>query len=106
MACEHHHCAATRWQSTPINNATWVSERFRRGVAFTVCFVWTLMVQGQSSNPCCTVDVSRPGAEVAAVCRGQQIEEFNHQFQGGLYAQFIQNPSFEELNNPIAEWFW
>ena len=62
------------------------------------------MVQGQSSNPCCTVDVSRPGAAVADICRGQQIEEFNHQFQGGLYAQLINNPSFEELNNPLAEW--
>lgn len=37
--------------------------------------------------PVCTVDVSKPGAEIAPVGRGQQIEEFNHQFQGGLYAQ-------------------
>ena len=53
----------------------------------------------------CVVDVSRPGAVVAAICRGQQLEEFNHQFEGGLYAQLINNPSFEELQNPIAEWY-
>ena len=54
------------------------------------------------------VDVSHPGAEVAPICRGQQLEEFNHQIQGGLYAQLINNPSFEEIelldnNNPTAK---
>ena len=48
---------------------------------------------------------SKPGAAVAAICRGQQIEEFNYQFEGGLYAQLINNPSFEELKNPIASWY-
>ena len=52
----------------------------------------------------CTIDVSKPGAAVAPVCRGQQIEEFNYQFQGGLYAQLINNPSFEELRNPVLYW--
>jgi len=59
----------------------------------------------QQSGSTFTVEVSKPGAVVADVCRGQQLEDFNHQFQGGLYAQLINNPSFEELNNPIAEWF-
>jgi alpha-L-arabinofuranosidase len=53
----------------------------------------------------CVVEVSKPGAIVAPICRGQQIEEFNHQFEGGLYAQLINNPSFEELKNPIAGWY-
>ena len=53
----------------------------------------------------CVVDVSKPGHRFAAISRGQQIEEFNHQFEGGLYAQLINNPSFEELKNPIAEWY-
>ena len=51
-----------------------------------------------------SVDVSKPGATVAPICRGQQIEEFNYQIQGGLYAQLINNPSFEELKNPISNW--
>ena len=58
----------------------------------------------------CTVDVSKPGALVADICRGQQIEEFNYQFEGGLYAQLINNPSFEEIDNkfintPTANWY-
>jgi alpha-L-arabinofuranosidase len=56
------------------------------------------------SNITCVVDVSKPGAEVADICRGQQLEEFNHQFEGGLYAQLINNPSFDELHNPVAAW--
>ena len=47
------------------------------------------------------VDVSHPGAEVAPICRGQELEEFNHGIQGGLYAQLINNPSFEE----VSDWY-
>jgi alpha-L-arabinofuranosidase len=76
-------------------------------ISRTVITAWcirTLFVNAQMPLSSCTVDVSSPGAPVAAICRGQQIEEFNHQIEGGLYAQLINNPSFEELNNPIAEW--
>ena len=62
-----------------------------------VIFLGGAIVNAQTTNSFCIVDVSKPGAEVAPICRGQQIEEFNHQFQGGLYAQLINNPSFDEL---------
>jgi alpha-L-arabinofuranosidase len=73
----------------------------------TIITVWCLgviLVPAQTVNSNCIVDVSRLGAAIAPICRGQQIEEFNYQFQGGLYAQLINNPSFEELNNPIMNW--
>jgi alpha-L-arabinofuranosidase len=69
-----------------------------------ICCLCANMACTQNKGPNCTVDISLPGAAVADICRGQQIEEFNHQFEGGLYAQLINNPSFEELKNPIAEW--
>jgi alpha-L-arabinofuranosidase len=59
---------------------------------------------GQEAKPTCTVDAAKPGAMVAPICRGQQLEEFNYQFEGGLYAQLINNPSFEELGDPVAGW--
>jgi len=71
----------------------------------TIWSVGAIMACTQITSLKCTIDVSSPGVPVAPVCRGQQIEEFNHQFEGGLYAQLINNPSFEELKNPIAEWF-
>jgi alpha-L-arabinofuranosidase len=91
---------------------------FKKNVRYSKKF-WTIFLAGtvwcagisdiyaQSS---CTIDVSKPGAIVADICRGQQIEEFNHQFEGGLYAQLINNPSFEEIDsklhsNPTANWF-
>ena len=77
----------------------------RVGLAIVIAWcVGSMIVQAQNAKSSCTVDVSSPGAEVAPICRGQQIEEFNYQIQGGLYAQLINNPSFEELKNPIAEW--
>jgi alpha-N-arabinofuranosidase len=81
--------------------------RFLKGpmLVAALTILWTIgptLVQAQST---CVVEVSKPGAVVADICRGQQLEEFNHQFEGGLYAQLINNPSFEELENPIAEWY-
>jgi len=51
-----------------------------------------------------TIDISKPGVAVAPIGRGQQVEEFNHQIQGGIHAQLISNPSFEEWNKPTDKW--
>ncbi len=67
------------------------------------CLLFISNANSQTSE--CIVEVTKLGAIVADICRGQQLEEFNHQFQGGLYAQLISNPSFEELDNPIAQWY-
>ncbi|MCK9410794.1 MAG: carbohydrate binding domain-containing protein [Prolixibacteraceae bacterium] len=83
------------------------------GVGLKVLIIWSfgvIIAQAQATSSICTIDFSRPGAIVAPICRGQQIEEFNHQFEGGLYAQLINNPSFEEIDIkfnsiPTANWF-
>jgi alpha-L-arabinofuranosidase len=72
--------------------------------------LWTIIACTQTTISSCIVDVSHPGAAVAPICRGQEIEEFNHGIQGGLYAQLINNPSFEEVSdwygtpNPTKYW--
>lgn len=73
--------------------------------AISLFFAGEITVFAQDTNSAITVDVLKPGVPVADICRGQQIEEFNHQFEGGLYAQLINNPSFEELKNPIDQWY-
>ena len=76
-------------------------------IGLVITSVWSfasVVCHAQNTGSSFMVDVSMPGAEVALICRGQQIEEFNYQIEGGLYAQLINNPSFEELNNPIAVW--
>jgi len=77
-------------------------KRFYGVTAASVLF--TGLIISQPEGPSFMVDVSRQGSDVADICRGQQIEEFNYQFQGGLYAQLINNPSFEELNDPVSYW--
>jgi len=59
------------------------------------------ILQAQTAGSVCTIDVSKSGALFAPICRGQQIEEFNHQFQGGLYVQLVSNPSFEEVDSKV-----
>jgi len=82
-----------------LKNRSWIVT------SVIVCFFFgDLIGQSQAVKSTITVDVSKPGVAIAPICRGQQIEEFNYQFQGGLYAQLINNPSFEELNNPIMNW--
>ena len=72
----------------------------RKGLWFLITGIAVMCLGGTDiqAQTSCTVDVSKPGAVIAPICRGQQIEEFNYQFQGGLYAQLINNPSFEELS--------
>jgi alpha-L-arabinofuranosidase len=90
-----------------------VIKLYRRlWMIISVIVLWSLSVEiiAQNTISSCTIDISRPGAFVAPICRGQQIEEFNHQFEGGLYAQLINNPSFEEIDSslnktPTANWF-
>ena len=68
-------------------------------IAAILAFICIVGNMGFSQKPSLTlsVDVTKPGAEVALIGRGQELEEFNHGIQGGLYAQLINNPSFEEV---------
>jgi len=67
--------------------------------------LWGVVAIAANGPSTCVIEVSKPGPAVADVSRGQQLEEFNYQFEGGLYAQLIRNPSFEELKEPIAAWY-
>jgi len=76
---------------------------------FLAGLIWSTVASKIFAQKSFTVDVTRPGAVVAPICRGQQIEEFNYQFEGGLYAQLIKNPSFDEIDSklnstPAADW--
>ncbi len=74
-----------------------------------ICLV-TFMACKRTITSRCFVNVSKPGAPVAPICRGQELEEFNHGIEGGLYAQMINNPSFEEVVDawgaPFPDKYW
>src|ERR1035437_10336503 len=43
-----------------------------------------------------TVDATRPGAAISPLLHGIYFEELNHAGEGGLYAEMVQNRTFEE----------
>jgi alpha-L-arabinofuranosidase len=47
-------------------------------------------------NPAITVDVAHPGAKISPTLYGVFFEEINHAGDGGIYAELINNRSFEE----------
>jgi alpha-L-arabinofuranosidase len=85
-----------------------INRRSRLTISFIttlpVLLIYCYLGRELSAQSFIKVDVSKPGVKVADICRGQQIEEFNYQIEGGLYAQLIKNPSFEELDDPLSDW--
>ena len=51
-----------------------------------------------------TVDSSRPGAQVSPRLYGIFFEEINHAGDGGLYAELVQNRSFEDDEERPVHW--
>jgi alpha-L-arabinofuranosidase len=51
-----------------------------------------------------TVQVDRPGAAISPTFYGLMTEEINHSYDGGLYAELIQNRAFKD--NPTAPAHW
>jgi alpha-N-arabinofuranosidase len=51
-----------------------------------------------------TLDLAAPGAPVSPTLYGLMTEEINHSYDGGLYAELIQNRSFKD--NPAVPVHW
>jgi alpha-L-arabinofuranosidase len=56
------------------------------------------------SNVLVSVDTSRPGIPFPATFYGLMTEEINHAYDGGLYAELIQNRNFKMNTNEPAHW--
>jgi alpha-N-arabinofuranosidase len=55
-----------------------------------------------AANPTFTVDAGRPAGKVSPTLYGLMTEEINHSYDGGLYAELIQNRAFlDDTNTPI-----
>lgn len=59
---------------------------------------------GVHAQPVVTVDVAHPGATVSPRLYGIFFEEINHAGDGGLYAELVQNRSFEDDAATPAHW--
>ncbi len=57
-----------------------------------------------SANPTLTIDAGNSVATVSPILYGLMTEEINHSYDGGLYAELVQNRAF--LDNPNAPVHW
>ncbi len=51
-----------------------------------------------------TVDVGRPGAPISPLFYGLMTEEINHAYDGGLYAELVQNRSLDDSATDPVHW--
>ncbi len=70
-------------------------KRHRKILGFGL--VWLLATVGTQAQPSVvTIDVKSHGADITKTMYGVFFEEINHAGDGGLYAELVQNLSFEE----------
>lgn len=55
-----------------------------------------------AQEPSITIDTTRPGAKVSPLLYGIFFEEINRAGDGGIYAEMIQNRSFEDASVPVG----
>ncbi len=64
----------------------------------------TALVSCLAAAPTFTVDASHPAGKVSPMLYGLMTEEINHSYDGGLYAELIQNRAF--LDNAATPVHW
>ena len=83
--------------------STLLNERpFKRIATLIACAAGA--VSCLAANGTFTVDASRPAGNVSPLFPGLMTEEINHAYDGGLYAELIQNRAF--LNDATAPAHW
>ena len=51
-----------------------------------------------------TIDAGKPGAAISPILYGLMTEEINHSYDGGLYAELIQNRAFKDNASDPVHW--
>ena len=66
--------------------------------------IWVTTASCLASNPTFTVDAGQPAGKVSPKLYGLMTEEINHSYDGGLYAELIQNRAFLDNTNTPVHW--
>ena len=69
---------------------------------FLICT--TIAVSCLAASPTFTVDASRSTGQVSPTLYGLMTEEINHSYDGGLYAELIQNRAFLDNASTPVHW--
>src|SRR5215210_1351359 len=58
----------------------------------------------RAAGPTITIDASSPAGNVSRLFYGLMTEEINHSYDGGLYAELVQNRAFLDDASAPAHW--
>ncbi len=72
-------------------------------VAICALFIWSGVALGQSSGTI-TVEMDQPGITISPRLFGLMTEEINHSYDGGLYAELVQNRIFKDDPDKPVHW--
>src|ERR1051325_5180727 len=64
----------------------------------------TTAVSCLAANPTLTIDAAHPAGKVSPKLYGLMTEEINHSYDGGLYAELIQNRAFLDKADSPVHW--
>jgi alpha-N-arabinofuranosidase len=70
----------------------------------TLLACMTTAISCLAANPTFTIDASHPTGKVSPILGGLMTEEINHSYDGGLYAELIQNRAFLDNAKTPVHW--
>jgi alpha-N-arabinofuranosidase len=108
MADTAHICENPSWLCPRISRLAFEGFMMRsHGVAFLglVIGLWTAgHAAADADAPTLTLDATQADRHVSPTFYGLMTEEINHSYDGGLYAELIQNRAFEDDANQPVHW--
>ena len=83
-----------------------MNRPFHRPIALAVACALALASARANAAATATVDIDlgKPGTPVPPMFYGLMTEEINHAYDGGLYAELIQNRTFQDDDQRPAHW--
>ncbi len=76
-----------------------------RGVRVVMALLTIALPRGATAQEGhLTVGVDRPGVKISPMFYGLMTEEINHSYDGGLYAELIQNRAFKDNRTQPVHW--
>src|SRR3982750_1802065 len=72
--------------------------------AFASILLLVAVTSLRAAGPPVTIDATAPAGNVSRLFYGLMTEEINHSYDGGLYAELIQNRAFLDDATAPAHW--
>src|SRR5438876_3142680 len=68
--------------------------------------LYVAMTSTRAAGPTIAIDAASPAGNVSRLFYGLMTEEINHSYDGGLYAELVQNRAFLDDADAPAHWFF